>query len=141
MLEVLVAIRLIEWFAKDLHYDSNGESFYALHLLADKVDFGTAVDDLKEAYWLGAKNELPPSEIVICESALALAKDYIKPSNSNTNLVDTLRQMCSSGILTVERAKNNPDILGGVQSILDGISQTMLVINGLCWRIMNTELN
>ena len=45
MLNVLVAIEVVKCLAKDMHYRSNHEWFYALHLLADKVDFGSAEDD------------------------------------------------------------------------------------------------
>ena len=37
MIDVLVALEVVEWLASDLHYNSTGPMFYALHLLADRV--------------------------------------------------------------------------------------------------------
>ena len=51
MLEVIAAVEAVKMIAKDVHYRSHDMYFYSLHLLADKIDFGNAVDDLKEAYY------------------------------------------------------------------------------------------
>lgn len=132
MLNVLADMLAIEWAAKSLHYRANGEQFYGLHLLADKVDFGSAADDLKEAYYLGFQNTIPPDELEIVKHAVELATktDY----SDNRTLLIALKAMCELGITFVEDAKREAGLPGGVHSILDGISQTMLTIRGLCWR-------
>lgn len=132
MLNVLADMLVIEWAAKSLHYRANGEQFYGLHLLADKVDFGSAADDLKEAYYLGFQNALPPDELEIVKYAVELATktDY----SDNRTLLVNLKAMCEAGITFVEEAKREAGLPGGVHAILDSISQTMLTIRGLCWR-------
>lgn len=135
MLEVLITIELIEWLAKDVHYRSNDQWFYALHLLADKVDFGSTEDDLKEAYFLGMQEALPPTEVEIHKAAVERCPDV--RAISNEDLVRTLYDACAAGILAVEEAKREPGLIAGVHAILDGASQTMLTIKGLCWRTLN----
>ena len=72
MIDVLVALEVVEWLASDLHYNSTGPMFYALHLLADRVkDFGSAEDDLKEGYWLGCLDTTPPSDREIANAAIS----------------------------------------------------------------------
>lgn len=132
MKDVLVQIEIAKWLAKDMHYRSYDEWFYALHLLADKIDFGNAEDDLKEAYYLGMKEELPPTEEEI--HAAAVAKIGITTSKSNLELIEALHNACDDGLYMIEEAKKEPMMFAGVHAILDGISQNLLVVKGLCWR-------
>lgn len=134
MKEVLVSIETVKCLAADMHYRSYGEWFYALHLLADKVDFGTAVDDLKEAYYLGANETLPPAEGEICRLAGEACGDT--SAKSNRELVEALREACTNCLYAVEEAKREAGLMGGIHSILDSISQTLLVVRGLCWRTL-----
>lgn len=137
MIEVLIAIELVEWLAKDVHYRSNDQWFYALHLLADKVDFGSAEDDLKEAYFLGQKESLPPTEKDIHENAIRRCPDV--RSLDNEGLVRALYEVCANGLYAIEEAKREVGMMAGVHAILDGVSQHLLVIKGLCWRTLNGD--
>lgn len=134
MTEVLVAIETAKWIAKDAHYRSRDEWFYALHLLADKLDFGNAEDDLKEAYYLGAHEILPPTEGEIHK----IAADKIGDTSLKTNkeLIEALREACEDGLYQIEAAKRESGLYAGVHAILDGISQKLLVVKGLCWRTL-----
>ena len=119
-----------------MHYRSCDEWFYALHLLADKVDFGNSVDDLKEAYYLGAKETLPPTEEQIVKAAIE--KSSLDTSTmDNRQLIEALAASCANGIYFLEEAKREPALMAGVHAILDGISQKMLVVKGLCWRTLS----
>jgi len=135
MLEVLAQICSIRWIAKDMHYRSHDEWFYALHLLADKVDFGNGEDDLKEAYYLGAKEMLPPTEEEI--HRLAIEKVEVTKDKSNRELIEALHDSCDVGIYAIEEAKREAGLIAGVHAILDGMSQTLLIVKGLCWRTLN----
>lgn len=135
MLDVIVSVKLISMLAKDMHYRSNDEWFYALHLLADKVDFKDDIDDLKEGYYLGFKAEVPPSEKVIAEQAAQRAPDTTNATNEE--LIRHLMDACENGIYSIEEAKREPGLVAGVHAIVDGISQKMLTIKGLCWRSLN----
>lgn len=136
MLDVIISVAIVEWIAKDMHYSSCDEWFYALHLLADKVDFGNSIDDLKEAYYLGAKETLPPTEEQIVKAAIE--KCYLDTASmDNRQLIEALATSCSDGIYAIEEAKREPALVAGVHAILDGISQKMLVVKGLCWRALS----
>ena len=135
MEEVLISIELIEWAAKNVHYRANDEWFYAIHLLADKVDFGTAEDDIKEAYYLGFKKKLPPTELFIHSEAVNRMKEV--NITDNKSLITLLMDYCETGLYAVEEAKREPNLMGGIHAILDGVSQTMLTIKGLCFRTLN----
>lgn len=137
MIEVLIAIELVEWLSKDVHYRSNDQWFYALHLLADKIDFGTAEDDLKEAYYLGMKEALPPTERDIHENAIDRCPDV--RGLDNEGLIRTLYEVCANGLYAIEEAKREAGLMAGVHAILDGVSQHLLVIRGLCWRTLNGD--
>lgn len=139
MIDVLVAIELVEWLAKDVHYRSNDQWFYALHLLADKVDFGSSEDDLKEAYYLGQKEELPPAEKDIHVKAIERCPDV--RGLDNEGLIHTLYEVCANGLYAIEEAKREAGLMAGVHAILDGVSQHLLVVKGLCWRTLNGELH
>ena len=132
MLDVLVAICIVEMVAKNMHYRSYDELFYALHLLADKVDFGNTADDLKEAYYLGAKETLPPTE----EEIRRLAVERIGETKGKTNreLIEALKDACETGLYAIEEAKREPGLFAGVHAIVDGVSEKMLVVKGLCFR-------
>lgn len=134
MLDVIVMIELVKWLAKDMHYCTHDEWFYALHLLADKVDFGSAEDDLKEAYYLGMKESLPPSEVEI--HRLALEKAPPSRPKSNRDLVILLKDACTTALYAIEEAKREDNLFAGVHAIVDGVSQKLLVIKGLCWRTL-----
>lgn len=132
MLDVLVAICVVEMVAKNMHYRSYDELFYALHLLADKVDFGNSADDLKEAYYLGEKETLPPTEEEIHRLAVDRMGDT--KGKSNRELIEALKDACDSGLYSIEEAKREPGLFAGVHAIVDGVSEKMLVVKGLCFR-------
>lgn len=134
MLDVLVAVKIVKRAAKRLHYGASGDAFYGLHLLADKVDFGTGEDDLKEAYFLGMKEVEPPTELRISERAKEIQS--LPDGDSNEALVKYLYDACVNGLYSIEEAKREPGLFAGVHAIVDGMSQTMLTIKGLCWRTL-----
>lgn len=134
MTEVLVQIEKAKWIAKDVHYRSNDQWFYALHLLADKLDFGSAEDDIKEAYYLGQKEVLPPTEKDIHEQAVSAMPDV--RAVDNRSLVELLYNVLADGLYAIEEAKREAGLMAGVHAILDGVSQNMLVVKGLCWRTL-----
>ena len=132
--ELLARMMLVEWAAKDLQYGSDGESFYSLHLLADKVSLSGLTDDLKEAACLG-NNAVPPPMEEISKKAIELKRPV--DNTGNVSLVSTLHDSCSDVIYLIEEVKRLATISAGVHAILDSISQHLLVVKGLCWRTMN----
>lgn len=138
ILEVLASMLRVNWAAHDLHYRAHGEAFYALHLLADKVDFGTAEDDLKEAYYLGQAESLPPTDEDIVEQAVLHVRHV---GETNAELVANLMNACKYCMYSIEDAKRIPGLMAGVHAILDGVSQNLLTVSGLCARTLKNEEN
>ena len=121
MIDVLVMIEVVKWLARDLHYKFQGPTFYANHLLADRVkDFGSADDDLKEGYWLGCLDTTPPDDKDIAELATTTYNEIInaKPCLL-TKLLEGLDRLDNS----VGEAKKDASLNGGVHAILDDISK------------------
>lgn len=134
MLDVFVLMELCEYYAHDLHYHAYGEAFYALHLLADKLDFGSASDDLKEAFYLGDLKDCPvPSDFEIHE---LVHQKYVKDNSKKDNLtmLSNFRESCDMLVAQIEEFKRNAAPSSGVAAILDGVSQNALVVSGLCAR-------
>lgn len=139
ILAVLASMLRVNWAAHDLHYRAHGEAFYALHLLADKVDFGSAEDDLKEAYYLGQMESTPPTDEQIVREAIG----SVKRTGEDTNdaLVTDLMYACKDCMYSIEEAKRIPGLMAGVHAILDGVSQNLLTVSGLCARTLKNEEN
>lgn len=121
MIDVLVAIEVVKWLASDLHYNSTGPMFYALHLLADRVkDFGSAEDDLKEGYWLGCLDTTPPSDREIANAAISAYDTVVGGKDCPiARLLAGLVNLCSA----VDGMKSETSLNGGVHAILDDISK------------------
>lgn len=136
--EVLVSIELVEWLLKDVHYRAQDEWFYALHELAERIDFGDVEDDLKECYWMGERTELPPDEATIHASTVDAALKY-RGALSNHDLLQAVMDAASFGKDNVETAKKTPDLSGGVQALLDDASKCFLRTRALCWRSLNAN--
>lgn len=131
MIEVLSIMKVIEWIAKDLHYRSSGNEFYALHLLADKIEFDSE-DELIEAHFLG-NGLVPPTQNDIALLA-SKAYGYISSDGTNTSMLKAIYERCDYLVHLVEQVKRGSDVCAGVHAILDGISQNALVFKGLCAR-------
>ena len=135
MKDVLVLVCAVKHLAHDVHYRSNDEWFYALHLLADKVDFGSAEDDLKEAFYLGQKEDLPPTDAEIEKEAIEKYGSFAK--DGNIALIRGLYKVCTDLVYAIEDVKVAVNPIAGVHAILDGISQVAVTIKGLCWRTLD----
>ena len=98
-------------------------------------EFGFWNVPVKEAYFLGMKEQLPPTEGEI--HRLAAEKIEDTRSKSNMELIESLRVACENGLYAIEEAKNEVGLFAGVHAILDGVSQNLLVVKGLCWRSLN----
>lgn len=139
MVDVLVAIELLEWLAKDMHYRTNDEYAYALHLLADKIDFGSVEDDIKEVYFLGFKSELPPTEEDVHQKTVIKSEPY-KKKETNKDLLQAVIDAAAFGAEIVEAVKKDPLLPGGVQGLLDKVSETMLRAKALAWMSLRSPI-
>lgn len=119
MIDVLVMLEVVKWLASDLHYNSTGPMFYALHLLADRVkDFGSAEDDLKEGFWLGCLDTTPPADREIANLTVAAYDKVIEGKDCPVaRLLAGLMNLGSA----VDDIKKDTSLNGGVHAILDDI--------------------
>ena len=123
--KIIMLLMVEDWFADDLHYNSCGKSFYEKHLLADRIrDFGSAIDDLKECYYLGFLKSTPPPTATFAAGAI---KTYDEINNSINPVLEKLEAVLDKICSSIEELKNEIKTFpSGVVAILDGISQKAL---------------
>lgn len=133
MENILTLLVLIDWLANDVHYAvDTTKNFYSRHLLADRVrDFGSAEDDIKEKYYLGFCNELPPGDDVIAGYAIKAKADLQG---------DALKRLCDalSLLATTVESAGGETLPRGVQNVLDDISSRALTYKFLCEKEMTS---
>lgn len=125
MLQILAKLTAIKGFAKDIHYTAEGESFYGIHLLMDRVVDGLDdfIDSINEVVYMEKGVEPPASREV-----LKYATAYIPVVSDNKGslslldklIIETIDEINSYG--TEDRAEN---------SLLDSISQDLRLKHGL----------
>ena len=125
MLDILARLTAIQQYAKDIHYTAKGNSFYAVHLLMDRVADGLDdfSDSLKETHYLGG-GELPPQS----KEVLRLAIAYIPV------LTDTREDLTRLGSLISSTLDALGETMGNGRadaSLLDNIAQDLKLKLGL----------
>jgi DNA-binding ferritin-like protein len=125
MLDILARLTAIQQYAKDIHYTAKGDSFYAVHLLADRVADGLDdfSDSIKETHYLGG-GELPPQS----KEVLRLAIAYIPV------LTDTKSDLTRLGGLISSTLEALGETMGNGRadaSLLDNIAQDLKLKLGL----------
>ena len=126
LIEYLTAVRE---FAKDIHYHAHGESFYAIHLLMDRVADGLydKIDELKEVCYLGNINEVPQSKDIL-KVAVAYMPDIV---DSNSDNIERLEDLIARTLDHIKEIKNGEP---ASDSLLDSIAQDLQLKRGLLWR-------
>jgi DNA-binding ferritin-like protein len=125
MLDILARLTAIQQYAKDIHYTAKGDSFYAVHLLADRVADGLDdfSDSIKETHFLGG-GELPPQS----KEVLRLAIAYIPV------LTDTKSDLTRLGSLISSTLEALGETMGNGRadaSLMDNIAQDLKLKLGL----------
>lgn len=125
MLDILARLTAIQQYAKDIHYTAKGDSFYAVHLLMDRVADGLDdfSDSIKETHYLGG-GELPPQSKEILRLAIA----YIPV------LTDTREDLTRLGSLISSTLDALGETMGNGRadaSLLDNIAQDLKLKLGL----------
>lgn len=69
--EIIIYLMAVANFAKDIHYNCKGDSFYSKHLLADQVEenIHDFIDDIKEIFFLAANIDTLPSKEYLNQAA------------------------------------------------------------------------
>ena len=121
----IVAIRE---FAKDIHYTCHGDSFYAKHLLSDRVynDLEPYADKLKESCLLG-EQQRPLASLLYLQGAIdLLIKPNLTSDLTNFAYLKTLIHNCWK---LVEECKGQSSF--GREDLLGSISNTLQTLEGL----------
>lgn len=140
LLEMIVCVLIL---SDDLHYESQGLSFYGNHLLADKIkeDMDKTIDSLREAYWLGELKTLPPSTDDTYKGAIEKSKNIrnsIGADNRDYQLVYRLKEAIDILLKKIEEIKRGEPLLSGTVAVLDGLSTHMQTMYGLLERTGRT---
>ena len=126
LIERLIAIRE---FAKEIHYNAHGESFYGIHLLMDRVADGIydAIDTIKEVCYLGEITQ-PPKASEILKVAAAYIPEL---ADDNKDNIASLENLIAQALDDVKSLKGDSP---AKDAILDSIAQDLQLKRGLLWR-------
>lgn len=127
MLDVLARLTAIKYYAKDIHYNAKGNSFYAVHLLMDRVVDGLDdfIDSINEVCYLGV-GDVPPSS----KEVLRLANAVIPVITEEDNL-ERLIGLIKATLLELGNIR---DADRADNALLDNISQDLKLKLGLIIR-------
>lgn len=131
MLDILVRLVAIKNFAKDIHYTANGDSFYGIHLLMDRIADGLDdfSDTIKEVVFLG-NNNLPPASKDILKYSLAYIPEVL---STKENLL-ALRILIGETIAALDKIMSDDR---AINSIADSLTQDLNLKIGLINRTLD----
>lgn len=126
MLELLALLTAIKQYAKDIHYNAKGESFYGIHLLMDRAtdNLDSFSDTIKEVCYMGAGEE-PPSSREILKYAIAYIPVLGEDNKASLALLDNLI------IKALEKLESIKDTDRADTSVFDMIAQDLKLKRGL----------
>ena len=126
MLQILAKLTAIKGFAKDIHYSAEGESFYGIHLLMDRVIDGLDgfIDSINEVVYMG-RDEEPPASREVLKYATAYIPVIGENNKASLSLLDNLIIQTITELNEYEA----PD--RAVNSLLDSIAQDLRLKHGL----------
>lgn len=126
MLELLALLTAIKQYAKDIHYNAKGDSFYGIHLLMDRIadNLDSFGDTIKEVCYMGAGSE-PPASRDILKYAVAYIPVIGEDNKASLTLLDNLI------IKALEKVEAIKDTDRADNSVLDSIAQDLKLKRGL----------
>ena len=131
LFELLKTLYLIRFYAKDIHYNAKGESFWSDHLLADEVFDGIDdfIDQVNENLFLGFEKSAPKSKDI-----LALVVENMPPMPTDINQAwKNLYNLINDVINIVGTIENQFDI-PALNALLESIVDNIQKKRGLIWR-------
>jgi DNA-binding ferritin-like protein len=117
--------------AKDLHYHATGASFYAVHLLADRIQepIISFIDDLKEICFLGLEKEVPLSNSLV---------PSLPPADTEEAMISTVYSQLTLALYTIEELSKQP-LMQAEVSLLGRIAEHLQQSRGLLWKMTQTN--
>lgn len=117
LIEYLIAISN---FAKDIHYNCKGESFYSKHLLADRINENLSdhMDSIKEVFFMAADKEpLPSGEYL--SRATSLIPQIQKADKNNFKSMQNLL------VNTLQHIETLKDLTKGEENLIGAIAEDL----------------
>ena len=132
MYKVLVYLLAIQHHAKNIHYNCGGSTFWADHLLADKVFDGIQdlMDEINENYFMG-KEEKTPQQTKLLEDASELVPDAVEDMTVAFAQLDKLIISCIDELETVSALES---ITVGDNDLIGRICSDLQKKHGFLWR-------
>lgn len=134
MMDTMARLLAIYHYAKDIHYSAKGESFYAIHLLMDRIaeDIHGQIDSINEVCYLG-KGHVAPSSKDIMKKAYENMPELWSDTKENIGELEHLIGGTVENIL--EMIENGTDNMTSAEaSLLDEIAQSLMLKKGLITR-------
>ena len=132
MYKILVYLLAIQHHAKNIHYHCAGSTFWADHLLADKVFDGLQdlMDEINEKYYMG-KEESTPQQTRLLEDAAELVPEAIDDMTVAFKQLDSLILSCIDELETVAELES---LTVGDNDLIGRIGSDMQQKHGFLWR-------
>lgn len=128
---LLVILYSIRFYAKDIHYEAKGTSFWSDHLMADEIFDGIDdfIDQINENLYLGYGHPAPHSKDVV-----ALIYDALPPVSTDVdqcwkNLYSLIIN-AQDLIVAIKDEWDEP----ALNALLDSIADSLQKKRGLIWR-------
>ena len=117
---LIAGLLAIANYAKDIHYNSKGDSFYAKHLLADRVqeNLPDYIDRLKEVCLLG-NNEAALSSSEYLRKAIILLPEI---SNSDKDNFKRLAELVITNLALIEHLS---ELTKGEENLVGAIAEDL----------------
>lgn len=128
---LLVILYSIRFYAKDIHYNCKGSSFWADHLFADEIFDGIDdfIDQINENLYLGYEIPAPHSKDVV-----ALVYDALPPVSTDiTQCWKNLYGLIVEGLNRIANVKEEFED-AALNALLDTIADALQKKKGLLWR-------
>ena len=128
---LLVILYSIRFYAKDIHYEARGASFWSDHLMADEIFDGIDgfIDQINENLFLGYEHPAPHSKDVV-----ALVYDALPPVSTDIGQCwKNLYGLIVEGLSRISAIKEEFDE-PALSSLLDSIADALQKKRGLIWR-------
>lgn len=112
---LICSLLAIQNFCKDIHYNAKGDSFYAKHLLADRIQENISgyIDRIKEVSFLGNDVETLPSGEYLSR-ATSLIPEISKADKENFKNLENLIVNTLMLIQQLEATKGEDNLYGAI---------------------------
>lgn len=124
--KLIVLLMTIQNFAKDIHYNCKGESFYSKHILCDRIskDISNYIDSIKELFFLAADEE-PLS-----------SKEYLKGASELVPIISSeddksFKALAVLLVNTLQHIEGFKDLTKGEDNLIGAIAENLQVSLGL----------